>query len=157
MLPTVLLPLEIHCWAIEELIVLPLVLDVLPDGFFVCSNGGDKVPSAPEALLLDCMALRGEEIVGSDGTLALEEAHDVCDRVFWRNGEQHVDMIGTGCRFEDLYFFLRRKSAENLADLASRVTKEHLFTVFWYNNHVILAVPDHVTLRFKGAHGKWRE
>ena len=103
------------------------------------------------------MAFFGEQIVGTDGALAFEKAHDVSHGEFGWNFEEHMDVIGAGCRFEDFHFFLRGKLAEDFSNLRSRVSVENLFAVLWYNDHVILAVPDHVTLRCKGAHGEWRE
>ena len=76
---------------------------------------------------------------------------------FWRNLEKHVYVVGAGIGFEDFRFFLGRKLTDDFPDLDSRVTEEHLLAVFWYNDHVILAIPDHMTLRFEGAHGKWGE
>ena len=144
-----LIPLEVHRWSVEELIVLPLILDVLSDGVFVDSDCADEVPSAPETLLLDGMTLPGEQIVHTDRTLSFEESHDVGNRKFRGNFEEHVDVVGAGIGFENFCFFLRRKLANNLSDLSSCVAVEHFLAVFGYNDHVILAVPDHMTLRFE--------
>ena len=139
------------------MVVLPLVLDVLFDDVFVCSNGTHEIASAPKALLLHSMTLSGELIVGTDRRFPFEETQDMGNRVLRRNLEKHMDMVGAGIGFQNLDFFLGCEEAEDFADLDSRVTVEHLLAVFWYNDHVILAVPDHVTLRFEGAHGEWRE
>mgnify|MGYP001610670501 CR=1 FL=1 len=150
-------PLEVHRRTIEELVIHPLVLDVLFDDVFIDADGGDEVSSAPEALLLDGMALLGEEIVHTDGTLSFEEAHDVGNRILWWDFEKHVDVVGAGIGFEDLHFFLGSEEAEDFADLRSGVAIEHLLSVFGYNDDVILAIPDHMTLRFEGTHDGGRE
>ena len=102
------------------------------------------------------MSFLAEEIVHSDGTLPLEEAHDVSDGIFWGNAEKHVNVIGAGIRFDDFDFFLRCKIADDLPNFSACVAIEHFLAVFWYNHNVVLAVPDHMTLRFKGAHSEWR-
>lgn len=38
----------------------------------------------------------------SDGTLALEESYDVGDGILWRNGDEQMNVIGTGIAFENL-------------------------------------------------------
>ena len=62
---------------IEELIVLPLILDIFLDDVFIDSDCTDEVASTPETFLLNSMALFGEEIVHTDCTLSFEEPHDM--------------------------------------------------------------------------------
>ena len=150
-------PLKVHRRTIKELIVLPLILDILADDVFIDAYRGDEVPSAPEALLLDSMTLLGEEIVHADGTFSFEEAHDMGDGILGRDFEEHVNVVGAGVGFEDLHFFLRSEEAEDFADLRSGVAVEHFLAVFGYNDDVILAIPDHMRLRFEGTHDGGRE
>lgn len=144
-----LLPSEIHRLTIEELIVLPLILDVLLDDVFIDSNCADEVASTPETFLLNSMALFGEQIVHTDCTLTFEKSHDVGNGVFWRNTEKHVNVIWASIGFDDFYFFLRCEEANDLSYLSPCMTIQNFLTIFWYNDDVILAVPDHMTLRFE--------
>ena len=72
----------------------------------------------------------------------------------WWDFEEHVNVIRACIRFKDFYFLLGSKVADDLTNLDSGMAVEHLLTIFWYNDDVILAVPDHMTLRFKGAHSE---
>ena len=60
-----------------------------------------------------------------------------------------MNVIWTGICFKNFYFLLRREEAKNLSDLYSCMTIQNFLTIFWYNDDVILAVPDHMTLRFE--------
>ena len=81
-----------------------------------------------------------------DGTLAFEEAHDVGHRMFGWNFENEMDVIWAGVAFENVDFDLFGKFSENLSNLDSYWTVQHLLPVFWYNDHVVFAVPHGVTL-----------
>ena len=137
--------MEVELVSVEELVVLPLILNVLPDRLFIDADGGDEVSSAPEALLGEC-ALFGEHVVGSDGTLPLEKSHDIGHGVFGRNAQHHVHVIGTGIALEDFDVLLFREFSNNLTDGNPDWTEEDSFSVLWYNDHVVLAIPDHVIL-----------
>lgn len=76
--------MEIELVAIEELIVLPLILDVLVDSLFIDADSGNEIAPAPETLLGEG-AFSGEGIVGFDGTLALEKTHGISHRMLGRN------------------------------------------------------------------------
>jgi len=69
---------EIQLIAIEELVVLPLILNVLADRVLVDADRGDEVSPAPE-VLLGQSALSREGVVRSDGAFAFEESHGIGD------------------------------------------------------------------------------
>lgn len=137
--------MKIKLVSIEELIVLPLILNVFSDGFFVHADRGDEVSPAPETLLSES-TLSCESVVYSDSTLALEEPHDIRNGMFGWNSENHMHVIGAGIAFEYFDLFLLREFADNLADLNSHWTIQDFFAVLGYDDHVVLAIPDHVIL-----------
>ena len=146
--------MEIHCWPIEELVVFPLVLDVLLDGVLIDANCANEVPSRPERFFADASSLLGKCVVGLNGALSLEESHDVGNRIFWWNGDEEVQMIGCSSAFQNLCFFAGCKFPEHFADLDPDLSEEDFLPVFWYDDHVVFTVPYHVTLCFEGAHSK---
>ena len=85
----------------------------------------------------------------SDGTLALEKSHDMSHGIFGWDGDKEMQMIWSSSAFEDLAFFLGCQLTDHLADLGSHLAEKDFLAIFWYNDHVILAVPYHVTLCFK--------
>ncbi len=93
----------------------------------------------------------------ANGTLAFEETNDVGNRVFWRNGDEEMDVIGTGIAFEDLAFLLLYQFPDDFTDLDSDLTEEDLFPVLGYNHDVVFAVPHRVTRCLQRAHEKERE
>lgn len=129
----------------EVLVILPLVLNVLPNDLLIHTDCGDEIPSAPEALLGEC-SFSGKCVMRTNGTLALEKPHDVSPGVLGRDAEDHVHMIGAGIALEDLNVLLFGKLADNFANLNSDWTKQDFFSVLWYDDHVVLTVPDHVIL-----------
>jgi len=120
-------------------------LDVLPDDVFIDADGVHEVTSGPEVLLGDS-AFPGEHIVGSDGALAFEEAHDGSDRMLGWDLENHVHVIGAGIAFQNFHFFLFCQFSDDLANLDSDGTVQNFPAVLWYNDHVVFAVPYHMTL-----------
>ena len=106
------------------MIFLPLVLNVLPDCLFIDAHGGDEVPSRPEALLGDGSSFLCERVVSFDGTLALEEAHDMGDGVFGWNGDEEVHVIRRHSPFEDFTLLLGSQFPDHLPDLDSDFSVE---------------------------------
>lgn len=84
--------------------------------------------------------------MGFDSTLPLEEPHDVGHRMFGWDTEHHVHVIGTGVALKHFYFFLFCQFPDDFADLDSDWTVEPVFPIFWYNDHVVFAVPHHMAL-----------
>lgn len=141
--------MEIHCRSVEELIILPLVLDVLLDGLFIDANGADEVSSRPEALFANGSSLLGKRVMGLDGAFALEEPHDMGNRIFWWNGDEEVQVIGCSSTFQNLRFFAGSEFSEHFANLDPDLSEEDFLPVLWYNDHVVFTVPYHMTLCFK--------
>ena len=82
----------------------------------------------------------------SDGALAFEKAHDGGNRMFGRDLEDHVHVIGASVALEDVHFFLFSQFPDNLPDLDANGSVENFLSVFWYNDHVVFAVPHHMAL-----------
>ena len=137
--------MQVHFWTVKELVVLPLILNVLSDGVLIDAYGVHKISARPETLLSD-RSFPGEDIVGADGTFAFEETHDVGDGMFGRYFENEVDMIGTGVAFQNFYFLLFGEFSEDFPDLDSDGSIENFLAVLWYNDHVVFAVPYHMAL-----------
>jgi hypothetical protein len=55
-----------------------------------------------------------------DRALALDEPDDLRHRIFRRNRQQHVDMVGHQMPFLDFRFFLQRELPEYLAQIPAQ-------------------------------------
>lgn len=88
----------------------------------------------------------GEKIVHPDGTLSLEETHDVGNGVLGWNLEKHVHVIGTSIAFQYFYFFLLGEFSDDLSNLDSGWSEENFLAIFWYNDNVECAIPYYVAL-----------
>ena len=142
-----LIPVQIEGRVVVlSLVVFILVSHVFPDHLFVDANGGDEVSSAPKVLLLRWCFPLGEFKVCPDGAFAFEEAHDIGNAFSGRDGEDEMNVIGHRVAFEngDVSFF--GEFADDLANSLTGKTVELFLPVLWYNDHVVLAVPYHVTL-----------
>lgn len=84
--------------------------------------------------------------MNANGTLSFQEPDDVSNREFWRDGDEEMDMIGTGVPFEYFGFLLFGEFSDNFADLDPDGTEQNLLPVLWYDNDVVLAVPHRVIL-----------
>lgn len=73
----------------------------------------------------------GEKVVHPDGTLSLEESHDVGNRVFGWDSKHHVHMIRASIAFKDFYLFLFCQFPDDLSDLYSDRSKKDFLAVFW--------------------------
>jgi len=140
-----LIPVKIKFRSVEELIVLPLVLDVLLDDVLVDAHRGDEVASGPEGFLGRVSAFPRTLLVDANGRFSFEESHDVGNGVFWRDGDKQMNVVGTGVAFHDLRFFLFCQFSDDFADLDTNGTEEHFLPVFGYNHDVVFAVPHCVT------------
>src|SRR5271154_4818407 len=70
------------------------MLDVFPDDRFVSTYGRDEVSPRPETLTDKptlALAINSRKM---DRTFAFDVPHHLTDRVFRRNRQQHMDMIG---------------------------------------------------------------
>ena len=97
-------------------------------------------------MLLGERAFLGKKVVHSDGTLAFEEAHNVRNRMFGWNFENHVHVIGAGIAFQDFHLFLFCQFSDDLSNLNSDWSEENFLAIFWYNDHVVCAIPYYVAL-----------
>ena len=84
--------------------------------------------------------------MGFDGTLPFEEAHDVGHRVLGRDFEDQMNVIDARCSFNHLDFLLLGKISDDLSNLYSDWGVEIFLPVFWYNDHVVGAIPYHMAL-----------
>ena len=97
-------------------------------------------------MLLGKRAFPREKIVHPDGTLSLEETHDVGDRVFGWDLENHMHVIRACIAFEDFYFFLFGEFSNDRSNLDSNWSEQNLLAIFWYNDHVVCAIPYYMAL-----------
>lgn len=137
--------MEIQLIAVEELVVLPLILNVLSDRVFIDAYGGDAVSPRPEVLLGE-RTFSGEQVVHFDSALTLEETHDGGNCMLGWDFEHHVQMIGAGVAFEYIYLLLFGEFPNDLSNLHPDRTVEDFFAVFWYDDHVVRAIPYQVAL-----------
>ena len=137
--------MKIHLRTIEELIVLPLILNVFADDILIDPDGIHEVSARPETLLGE-RSFPGEYIVGADGTFAFEETHDVCHGVLGRDFEHEMDMIRAGIALQDFYFFLLGEFPDDFSNLDADGSIENFLAVLWYNDDVVFAVPYHMAL-----------
>ena len=142
-----LIPVQIE-WRIVvlSLVILILISHVVSDHLFIDSYRGDEVSPAPEVLLLGWCLPVGEFKVGPDGTLPFQEAHDIGHTFSGRDGEDEMDMIGHRMAFENSDMPFLCKFSDDLANPLAYESVQFLLSIFWYNDHVVLAVPHDMTL-----------
>ena len=120
-------------------------MDVLSDHVFIQANGGDTVSSRPEVFLSE-WAFLGEKIVHPDGALPFEETHDVRHRMLGWNLKNHVHVIRASITFQHFYFFLLGQFSDEFSNLDTDRPEQDFLAIFWYNDHVVCAIPYYVAL-----------
>ena len=79
-----------------------------------------------------------------DRALALDETYHLRHRVFRRDRQQHVHVIGHQMPFLDLRFLLKRKLAEHFAQMPTQLLIQRLAATFRDEDNMIFAVPSRV-------------
>jgi len=133
-------------WTVEELIVLPLVLDVFADGIGILTDGAHEVSARPEGFLGTSLLALGTLLMDADSAFPFEESHDMGDAVFGRDGEEEMNVVGAGISFEHFGFLLLAKLSNDFANLDTHSSVQDFFAVLWYNHDVVLTVPYRVAL-----------
>ena len=76
-----------------------------------------------------------------DRAPALDVAHDLRHRVFRRNRQQHMHMIGHQMPLLDLQFLLKRQFAKHFAQMSAKLLVQGLASAFRNENHMVFAGP----------------
>jgi hypothetical protein len=125
-------------------VFLLLVLDVFLDRLFVTPNRTDEIAARPEALpdeIASPLAVRPHQM---DCALAFDVPDHVRHRVFWRDRQQHVNVIRKQMSLFDFRFFLSRELTKDFAHRPPQFLKEHFASILRDENHVVFAVPGRV-------------
>ena len=80
-----------------------------------------------------------------NSTLTLDVTDDLSYRIFGRNRDIHMNMIGAQMAFQNQALPLTSQFANRFAKLLPDTAIENFSTTFWYPNNVILAVPYRMT------------
>ena len=80
--------------------------------FLVSSSPRNKIGARAEFVPSEILRLAFDVLCNTDRTLALDEADDLRDGVFWRDRNQHMDMIGHQMPLLDPAFATPRQIVE---------------------------------------------
>lgn len=130
-----------HVQFVEPAVIRLLLLDVCPNGFLISSHRGDKIPSGPKVLPREILLSPEERPRNVDGALPLDKTHHLCDRVFWRDADQHVDMVQHEMPFHNPALLLDGQFPEYLTQIFPEIFVQYLSSTFRNPYHMVLAVP----------------
>src|ERR1700722_5318608 len=106
------------------------MLDVFSDDRFGSPNGPDEVTSRPETLTDKPTLALAVNLRKMDRTFAFDIPHHLTHRVFRRNRQQHMDMIGHQMSFLDATFPLFGQLSKYRPKISLQFAIQHLPAVF---------------------------
>ena len=131
---------QIHLTVVTPVLLL-LISNVFANQLLVTPHSADVVASRPERLAGEIPAAAFAMPRNPDCALALDEADDRAHLVLWRNGYQHVDMVGHHMPFLDPALLLARQFVEHAAEILPQQSEQTPAAAFRYEHHMILAFP----------------
>ena len=75
-----------------------------------------------------------------DGTLALDVAHHLSNRILGRNRYEHVNMVRHEVAFQYVTLPLPSQLPEDLAQVLAELFEEDFPPAFWNPYHMVLAI-----------------
>ena len=132
-------------------LMVALVVNVVPDLVLVLPDSGDKVPACPERAEGEFLGL----LLEPRGGFALQNLHNVRDRVFGWDRDVEVDVLITHVPCVNVEFFPLRNILEHTLQLEFNVVvSEHPSAVFGTPDDVIITDPRCVGLLVQASvHG----
>ena len=117
-----------------------LILDVIPSHAFVVPDCADIIATCPE--MLPCEIRLSPVVIPGypDGTLALDKADHLGNRIFRRNGDQHMHMVCEQMPLLNVTILLKSQLAKYIPENGAKVREYGLLTVFWDKNDMVLAL-----------------
>jgi len=118
-----------------------LVPDVGPDCFLIPAHRRDEISACPELVPGEVLRLPFDILRDPNRAFALDKADHLGNRVFWRNRDQHVDMVCHEMPLFDPAFAPPRQIVEHCTEVLLDFPKDRFLPVLRYENHMIFAIP----------------
>src|SRR5262249_29650456 len=115
----------------QAAIFLLLVPDVFPYQGLVPPDGRHEKPPSPEALTDEVSSLFSIHARQVNGTLFLDEADHLRNRIFRRNRDHHVHVIRQQMPLLDPAFLLRSQLAEHFPKMPSQLSVQTSSSCTW--------------------------
>lgn len=129
---------------LEPLILFFLIADVGADGVLVPADRVHEEPAGPEVLTHEVALALSIDSTRVDRALALDEPHDLRHRVFRRDRQQHVHMVGHQMPFLDLRFLLERELPEHFPKMPTQFLILRFPSALRNEDHMIFSGPGRV-------------
>ena len=130
-----------HRQLFTQLIFFKLVLDVFRNSARILSYRIDVVSPAPEFSIPVLVLQLAELLIQHRAALTFQITHKAGYCHFRRYLNQHMDMVRTHFRFDDVYAFSLTQLPQNLSNSRSVVFVEYLSTIFRRKHKMIFAIP----------------
>src|SRR4029077_15101108 len=117
-----------------------LFADVLADLLQLEPDRRHGVTTGPEMLPREVPLLAAQTGYG-DGALPFQKPDHRGHRVLGRNCDTHMHMVRQQVPFHNLALFLPGQSVENLSQLPTRLSKQHLAPSLGNEHNMVFAVP----------------
>ena len=130
---------------IPALVFRLLVLDVLPDYFFIAAHGGHKIPARPKVLPYKIPLLLAVDTRQMDRAFSFDVADHLRNRILRRDRDQHMHVVPHQMPLLDPALFLRCKLLKHLAHILPQFRVERLSPALRNENNVVFALPPRVT------------
>ena len=112
---------------------------------FVPTDGRDEISSRPEALTDESALSLAIDPSKMDRALAFDIPDHLADRIFWRNRQQHVNMVRHQMPLLDPALALLSKLPKHRPKIFLQFAIQHLPAVFRNEDDVIFALSLGVT------------
>ena len=122
-------------------IFLQLVLDVLLYLLFVSSHRINVISPGPEMPISIFVFEICVPVENHQAAFSFEISHDLCYTVFWRDTQQHMNVVWACLCFYNFHTFLFAQLSQNLSDILFDLTVYYHPTVFRCKYYMILASP----------------
>jgi hypothetical protein len=129
-----------------------LFANILPDGFFVATNGRDPGASGPNMLPREIARASCPCPGKRDRALPCEESHGLGNGIFRRNRQKHGHMIWHQMPFYDLTCFPPSEAFEHRSEIFAECGKQFFLALFRNPDQMVLTFPRGVTSTLEIVH-----
>lgn len=129
-----------------------LSADVFLDCVLIPPNRGYKITSRPKMGSGEISFPPAKVSGQPNGAFAFDISHRLGNRVFWRDADQHVNVVSLQALLFQAALLLFGKAAEHRPQLLSQLTIQQLAVAFGYEYDVIPALPACVGKSFSVVH-----
>lgn len=118
-----------------------LFVDVLAYDSLFQPDGRDSIASGPEVFASEVSGLVAKLSGDSYGALALQEAYHSADLDFWRNLDEHVDVIMHEMTFDDFAILLVSERVKDFTETGSYLAIESFLSHFGNEDEMVFTIP----------------